>query len=156
VTTCLEPRAPLEGGDDRLLGGAREHRAADDDGVPALAVRKSGPDVLAHALDGVEVDRPLRAGGRSDADEREVRCLDRLGRIRGAAPSTCRGRLGDRLWQARLEDRCLTVVDGRDFARVDVYSDDLMAAPREAARRNGAHVAQPEDSDSHEAPWPTD
>ena len=62
------------------------------------------------------------------------------------------GRLGDRLGQARLEDRRLAVVDRRDLARVDVHSDDVMAAPREAARRNGAHVAQPDDGDSHAAP----
>ena len=38
VAARLQPRAPLERGDDRLLGRAREHRAADHDGVPPLGV----------------------------------------------------------------------------------------------------------------------
>ena len=85
----------------------------------------AAPDVLADALERAEVDRPLRAGRRADADERDVGRPDRLGRVLGRPQSTRLGRLGDRLGQAGLEDGRLAVVDRRDLARVDVHSDDV-------------------------------
>ncbi len=143
VATRLESRAPLERGDDRLLGRAREHRAADHDRVPPLAARERRPRCprrRARGRRGRSTPASPTACRRTPARRRspgppQPRPAVARSRPAAAASAIASGKPGSRTGAS-------TVVDGRDLARVDVHSDDLMAAPREAARRNGAHVAQ--------------
>ena len=109
---ALSPELRSSAGMTRLLGRAREHRAADHDRVAPLGARGAPARCAAQTRSSAarSID-PASPDGRADADQRDVGGANRLGGVVGGAQATGRGRLGDRLRQARLEDRRLAVVD---------------------------------------------
>ena len=77
---CLARRR-LERRNDAAVRRARKHGAADDDDVICGLVAEHLADLLADARQIRQVEAAVLAARRADADQREVRCRDRLGRI---------------------------------------------------------------------------
>ena len=142
------------------LGAAREgagrHGAPQDDAVrPAESPHGRG-DLAAHAQHVLEVRLAVGERRRADGDHGDLRA-PRSPLARRWSPSTrpsATARASSTV-QAVLHDRRAPGGDAGHLLGVDVHADHVVAVAGEAGRRDGAHVAQPEDANPHRCSTPS-
>jgi hypothetical protein len=87
-----------------------------------------------------------RVGRRgADCHEQQARVLERVGDVRGEAHPPAVGR--DQLFEPRLVDRDLALLQALDLVGVDVDAPDLGPQLGESCRRDEAHIAGADDPD---------
>ena len=122
---------------------ARAHRNRalhDDDAAPV-----DGRQLVDHCPHRGEIGVAGVGGRRADGDVDEVGAVDRLADVGGKAKALAVSR--DQLLEARLVDRHLAALQGRDALRDHVPDDDRVAELGEAGTGDEADVAGTEDGD---------
>ena len=123
--------------------------------MAALLGRDRLPDLGRNGFHRVKVKTAIRPARRADADDRHVAVADRILDARRRPDPAAVNPVCHEFVEACFHDRSEACVETLDFREVGIDADDLMAVAREACRRNRAHIAQPENANSHsELPGP--
>ena len=128
---------------------AWQDRAANDDGVARTLALESLADLFTNPSDVSQVKIAVDLAGCADANEGQLRLLDRLDWIAGGAQPAGLGSGCDDLTDFSFNDGRLAAVDEVDLGRDRVDTNDLVSIMRETPRRNRPHIPQPEDANSH-------
>jgi len=123
---------------------ARQHGAPDDDHVVRGLVFQRLADLLADALEVLQVEAAVAAARRADAQERHLALPHRVRRIGGGAKASLRYVLRQQLVEARLDDRAAARVDRRNLVGVHVDADDIVPIAGKRRGRHTSHVPETE------------
>jgi hypothetical protein len=131
---------------DQLLGGAWAHRRAVGDGKRLRAIRRDRRrDVARDLRDVAHVVRAIDTARRTDADDREVRGVERIADFQPRLQAPVGARIGNQVVQPRLVHRRAAGVDRVDLALADIDADDAVALARDTACSCAPDIAETED-----------
>src|SRR6185503_13376043 len=132
-----------------VLNSSRQHRAANHDDVTSILRFYSRPDFAADLFDVTEVQAAVLIAGRADTYQREIRIVNRAGRVRSGMQAAFGHDFADQLVDAFLDDRGLAGIYDFHFGGINVDADNVVSVIRKTCRRNAADVAQTKNAQSH-------
>ena len=144
----------LEDGTQHVLDRTRNERRAEYEHVRRVLPAQRGPKVLCESQHGRLVLASVRRRRCAHADERDLAALQGVALVARHSDPAARDGGGHELDHALLDDRCLAGRDQVELGLVDVHADDAMPIAREASQRDGADVAETEDTDVHSLSLP--
>src|SRR5450830_1163432 len=149
VDAGLFPRAVFEDRDHHVFHGARQHGAADHDGVAGGLVTQDKTDFAAHRFDVVEFQVTVLLARCTDAEHRQVGGANRFGEVGGATQSAGGNALGQQGFQAGFDNRRFAVVDQVDLVLGNIDAHHIMAPCRQATGADCTDVTQTEYANAH-------
>ncbi len=149
INAGLLTRAIFENRDDDVCDGARQHGAANHDGVAGGLVTQNKTDLAAHGLDVVQFQIAVLLARRTNANHRHVGVTDRFGEVGRTAQFAGIDTLGQKFAQTRFNDWRFAGVDHVDLVFGNIHAYDVMAPSRQATGTYCTHVTQTKYADAH-------